>query len=119
MDSSLLGAWGEKLAVKYYRKDGYKCTASGYRSRFGEIDIIAENRDDVVFSEAKLRKNSDVAAAREFVDFRKQEKIRKTAILWLTESGCEKQPRFDVVEIYAPEGIKTKRPEINLIENAF
>ncbi len=119
MNSTLLGAWGEKLAAKYYRRKGYKCIAAGYCSRFGEIDIILENRDYVVFSEVKLRKNDSFALGREFVDCKKQDKIKKTAMIWLSENECEKQPRFDVVEIYAPEGIKTKKPEINLIENAF
>ena len=119
MDTGILGNWGEKLAVKRYRKMGYRCIAQGFRSRFGEIDIIAENREFVVFVEVKLRKSGDFAAGREYVDYRKQERIRKTAMVWLGENECEKQPRFDVVEIYAPQGTKTKKPEINTIENAF
>ena len=49
----------------------------------------------------------------------KQDRIRKTALLWLSQNPTEKQPRFDVIEIYAPEGEKSKQLRINHIENAF
>ena len=119
MNSKLLGAWGEELALKRYKKLKYKPVALGYRTRHGEIDIIVENREYIVFSEVKLRKSSDFAAAREFVDSRKCAKIRTTAEIWLAENATEKQPRFDVVEIYAPEGTDTENPVITIIENAF
>ncbi len=119
MNNKLLGAWGEELALKAYVKQRYKPVALGYRTRHGEIDIIAENKDYIVFAEVKLRKNDDFAAAREFVDSRKCQKIKTTAEIWLSENETDKQPRFDVVEIYAPFGTETKKPEINIIENAF
>lgn len=55
--SKLAGAWGEALAAEYLRKHRYKILASGYRSRFGEIDLIAQNRKNLVFVEVKLRKS--------------------------------------------------------------
>ena len=57
--------------------------------------------------------------AREFVDQRKQDRIRMTAEMYLAENPTTLQPRFDVIEIYAPEGSATIRPEINHLENAF
>ena len=102
-----------------HSRNKFGITAMGYRSRFGEIDVIAEDAKTVVFVEVKLRKNSDFAAAREFVDRKKQCRIISTAKLWLMENDCEKQPRFDVIEIYAPFGIQTAKPEINHIKNAF
>ena len=57
--------------------------------------------------------------AREFVDYRKQGKIRSTAQLYLAYHPNRLQPRFDVIEIYAPEGMETKSPVINHLEDAF
>ena len=113
------GAWGEALAAEYLRKKHYKILASGYRCRFGEIDLIAANRTHLVFVEVKLRKNDDFATAREFVDHRKQDRLRTTAKMYLASNPTKLQPRFDVIEIYAPEGMETKRPVINHLEDAF
>ena len=117
--SKLTGAWGEAVAADYLRKKRYQIVASGFHSRFGEIDLIVKNRKYLVFVEVKLRKSSDFAQAREFVDFRKQEKLRTTASVYLSENPTNLQPRFDVIEIYAPEGTLTVSPEINHMEDAF
>lgn len=117
--SNLLGAWGEALAAEYLRKKRYTVLAANFRTRFGEIDLIAANRRYLVFAEVKLRKSADFAAAREYVDFRKQNRIRSTAMLYLASHPTDLQPRFDVIEIYAPEGMETRRPEINHLEDAF
>lgn len=119
MNTRLLGAWGEKIALEYYKKLRYKPVALGYRSRHGEIDIIVQNKEYIVFVEVKLRKNADFGAAREFVDIKKQQRIKTTAELWLASNETGKQPRFDVVEIYAPAGIDTVNPNVTVIENAF
>ena len=117
--NNLAGAWGEALAAEYLRKKRYKLIAAGYRSRFGEIDLIVENRKYLVFAEVKLRKSADFAKALEYVDRRKQERIRTTASLYLAENPTTLQPRFDVIEIYAPDGVNTLRPEIHHMEDAF
>lgn len=117
--ANLNGAWGEHLAAKYLQKKRYKIVAENYSCRFGEIDLIAENRDFLVFAEVKLRKSDSHGAAREFVTAQKQERLRKTAMLYLQQNDCEKQPRFDVIEIYAPDGVETKKPVINHLEDVF
>lgn len=117
--SSLLGAWGEALAADYLRRKHYKIIATNYRCRVGEIDIIAANREYLAFVEVKLRKNADFAEAREFVTYSKQNRIRSTAALYLAWNPTELQPRFDVIEIYAPQGMETKKPVINHLEDAF
>ena len=71
-----LGPWGEALAAAFLRKRGYHIVATNYRSRYGEIDIIAENAEYLVFAEVKLRRTAHFGAAREFVDLRKQERLR-------------------------------------------
>jgi putative endonuclease len=117
--NNLNGAWGEALAAEYLRKKHYQILAVGYRSRFGEIDLIAQNKNSLVFVEVKLRKSAEFAAAREYVDRRKQDKIRITASFYLSQNETSKQPRFDVVEIYAPDGSDTKNPQIIHLEDAF
>ena len=117
--SKLSGAWGEALAAEYLRKKRYKIIAVGFHSRFGEIDLIARDHRYLVFVEVKLRKSADFARAMEYVDRRKQDKLRITASLYLSENPTKLQPRFDVIEIYAPEGTETLHPEINHMEDAF
>lgn len=117
--SKLSGAWGEALAAEYLRKKHYKIIAAGFHSRFGEIDLIAQDKKYLAFVEVKLRKTADFAKAMEYVDRRKQDKIRVTASLYLSENPTKLQPRFDVIEIYAPDGTATAHPEINHMEDAF
>ena len=117
--SNLLGAWGESCAAEYLKKKRYKILATGYRCRFGEIDIIACNKKYLVFVEVKLRKSDAFAQAREFVDVHKQDRLRTTASLYLDQNPTHLQPRFDVIEIYAPEGTATAAPEIYHLEDAF
>lgn len=117
--NNLSGAWGEALAAEFLRKKRYEIVASGYRCRFGEIDLIARNKRFLVFVEVKLRKSARFAAAGEYVDARKQSRLRSTAAMYLAENPTSLQPRFDVIEIYAPEGTATVRPEIHHTEDAF
>jgi putative endonuclease len=117
--NNLAGAWGEAVAAEYLRKKRYHILATGYRCRYGEIDIIASDKKYLVFVEVKLRKGNTFADAKEFVDFRKQNRLRTTASLYLSQNPTDLQPRFDVIEIYAPEGISTKKPVINHLEDAF
>ena len=86
--------------------------------------MIVKNDEFVVFVEVKVRKNANFAFAREFVGHLKQEKMKATANIWLTNSAKKNnlktnvlQPRFDVIEIYSSN--ERMKPEINHIENAF
>mgnify|MGYP003290295364 CR=1 FL=1 len=117
--TKVLGAWGEALAAKYLKKKHYRLEAMGYRCKFGEIDLIVSNRKFLVFVEVKLRKSGDFARAMEFVDIHKQQRLVTTASAYLTRFPTQLQPRFDVIEIYAPEGMDTKHPEIYHLEDAF
>ena len=117
--NNIAGVWGEAVAAEYLRKKNYKILTQGFRSRFGEIDLIAQNGRYLVFVEVKLRKSDRFAMAREYVDARKQERLRITASLYLSRRPTMLQPRFDVIEIYAPEGTMTVTPEIYHLEDAF
>ena len=117
--NNLAGAWGESLAAAYLKKKKYRLVAANYHCRFGEIDLIAENGKYLVFVEVKLRKSARFARASDFVDIHKQNRIRTTAEMYLSENPTDLQPRFDVIEIYASDGIATKKPEIFHLEDAF
>lgn len=107
------------MAADYLRKKRYTIVAAGFRTRVGEIDLIARDRKHLVFVEVKLRKSDRFAQAMEFVDVHKQNRIRSTAAIYLSQNPTELPCRFDVIEIYAPEGIATKKPVINHLEDAF
>ena len=119
MDPRKRGAWGEQIALEYLKNKGFSIVKTGFRSRFGEIDIIAESKEYLVFAEVKTRKNANFAHAKEYVSKVKQRKIITTANYWLTLRPTKLQPRFDVIEIYAKDGEFTISPEIIHIENAF
>ena len=119
INSKLRGAWGEATAAEYLRKKHYKVVAVGYHCRFGEIDLIVSDRKYLVFVEVKLRKTSKFAQARDYVNRAKQDRIRMTASMYLSQNPTDLQPRFDVIEIYAPEGTATVQPEILHMEDAF
>ena len=118
-ESRLLGRWGETLAAEYLRQRGFSILGAGWRCRFGEIDLIAADKNYLCFVEVKLRKSAAYGTAGAFVDRRKQEKLRLTAQMYLSEHPTDLQPRFDVVEIYAPQGMETRQPDIHMLENAF
>ena len=114
----LLGRWGEALVAEYLRRRGFRLLAAGWQCRYGEIDLIAEDEQYILFTEVKLRKSAAFAPARAFVDRRKQEKLRITAECWLAEHPAGGlQPRFDVAEVYQSGSGALER--IEYIKNAF
>lgn len=115
MNLGLFGFEGEEKAAKYLKKQGYSIIGKNFQSRFGEIDIIAENKEYIIFAEVKARGEKSIAEPKEFVDLRKQRKIIKTAEIYLSENPTEKQPRFDVIEVKKDK----MKIHINHIENAF
>lgn len=118
MDSRMLGRWGEEQAARYLRRKGYNIVDMNFSCRMGEIDLIVRRGSFIVFVEVKTRKDASFAQAREFVDRAKQKRILAAAMLWLSGNDCELQPRFDVIEVYAPQGTMG-RARIEHIENAF
>lgn len=113
------GERGEGIASQYLSEQGYRILEVNYRSPYGEIDIIAMRDDILAFVEVKTRSGEMIAEPREAVTASKQEKIRQTALLYLSEQEkISLQPRFDVVEVLL-DG-KTGRPlRVEQIENAF
>ena len=95
------GNRGEAEVARYLRKKGYTLLASQWRCRFGELDLVAKSRRGTVcFVEVKLRGAGSIALPREFVDPRKQERLRKTAAVYLSAHELDVPARFDVAEVY-------------------
>lgn len=115
----LLGRWGEDRAAEFLRDKGARIVAANWKCRFGELDLVAEEGACLCFVEVKLRKTDAFGTPGEFVDRRKQDRLRTAAQLYLAEHPTDLQPRFDVIGIYAPQGLATKTPEIRRWENAF
>ena len=116
MSTKAIGDKGEKFAVKLYTKLGFTVTGRNYHSRYGEIDLIAEKDDMLCFVEVKTRNLSSLGTPAEAVDYSKQKKLTMTALKYLEENECYKQPRFDALELWQKDG---KITHYNLIENAF
>lgn len=95
------GAAGEVLAARFLRDRGYEILAANYRCRFGEIDIIAADDEYIIFVEVKTRGEGALYAPREAVTAAKQQRIRKTAMMYLKQYPTDRQPRFDVIEVTA------------------
>lgn len=114
-----LGQWGEEQAAQWLKQRGWRILAKNFRCRMGEIDLVAENGTYLAFVEVKLRKDDRFGSACESVTPAKQRRLRVAAEYYLMGHPTELQPRFDVAEVYAAQGIHTKRPDIYYIENAF
>lgn len=119
MNSTQLGRWGEEQAAAFLQKQGCQLLSRNYRSPFGEIDLIMEQGQILLFVEVKLRKNRAFGGAAAAVTLSKQQKLILTAQAWLASEKRESQvARFDVVEIYAPYGAAGDY-QVNWIPNAF
>lgn len=112
------GDFGEAVAVRLLQKKGYSVIACKYHCRCGEVDIIAADKQYIVFAEVKTRSSTSLARPAAWVDARKQRKILITAMHYLEENQCELQPRFDVIEVVCDKttGIVVA---VEHIENAF
>lgn len=119
ISSYALGRAGEALAAKFLREQGYFIAARNYRSDRGEIDIIAENRDMVLFVEVKLRRYDAGYMPREAVTSDKRKRLLHAAKNFIYRSKTTLQPRFDIIEITMNERQDLKDADVNWIENAF
>lgn len=115
-DYKKLGRKGERAVAKYLRKNKFKIITKNYSSKFGEIDIIAENRDYIAFVEVKTRTSGQMLDPMYSVGYKKQERIIKTAAVFCKRYITDKQSRFDIAEVIVNEKGKL---DINYIDNAF
>ncbi len=111
------GKAGEELAVAFLKNIGHRICKTNYQKASGEIDLITQEGDTLVFVEVKYRKNLDYGFPREAVNRTKQKRIAKTALWYIKEQQLDDvNIRFDVIEIYyCSDGEQV----INHFENAF
>jgi putative endonuclease len=111
-----VGANGEELAVNFLSRQGLQIIEQNFRGRNGEIDIIALDRSTICFVEVKSRRSLQFGAGYEAVVMRKQQKIMKTALLYLKMKGwSDRDFRFDVISIL----LSGSDPEIEYLKGAF
>ena len=94
-----IGKLGEKVAANYLKNHKYKILQLNYSTKVGEIDIICENKEYIVFVEVKTRIKDSLVDGVYSVNKKKQYHIIRTASNYISEYSCEKQPRFDIIEV--------------------
>jgi putative endonuclease len=114
-DNKSLGPQGEDIAIKYLQAKGLKIILRNYKTPIGEADIVARDKDIIVFVEVKTRSSSQFGEPFEAVNERKRDKLNKIAMYYQTQQRKETAIRFDVVSIKR----KDDGYEINHITDAF
>ena len=112
------GDVGEEYTVRYLKKNGYRILERNFRLKCGEIDIIAQKGEYIIFTEVKTRAANFLARPYEAVDRRKIAKIFKTAAIYIAQNQLDAYFRFDVSEVFTDLN-SGKVTGINYIENAF
>lgn len=97
------GIKGEKLALKYLKKIGYRIINTNYTTKLGEIDIIAKDKDCIVFVEVKRRSDISFGVPSQNVDYNKRKKIVGVAMNYIQSNNINEMVRFDVVEVIDKE----------------
>ena len=112
----ITGKEGEKIAAAFLKKNGYRIIEINFRCPIGEIDIVAKEKNDLVFVEVKTRKSIELGYPEQAVGIRKQKKMSQLALWYLQKRKvADTNARFDVVAVtLIPEN-----NEVKLIKNAF
>ncbi|MBZ4663527.1 MAG: hypothetical protein JG776_1239 [Caloramator sp.] len=119
MNNRVLGNLGEEAAKYFLIKNGYRVVETNYKNKFGEIDIVAIEKDCISFIEVKTRSSIKYGLPCEAVNYKKIDKIKKVALGYLNENRHRGYNiRFDVVEVYLDKDRNTIK-NINLIKDAF
>ena len=111
------GKEAEELACGFLQQQGLTPVTSNYQTKLGEIDLIMQDSDAVVFVEVRYRRNTDFGSGGETVSYRKQRRLRNTANLYLQNHHPRRLPpcRFDVISI----SLHDNKPAIDWVKNAF
>jgi len=116
-DTTEAGKWGEARAAEELQRLGYAVLARRYRTRFGEIDIVARDGRTLVFVEVKARATARYGSAAESIPGWKRRRIASMALDYLGRTGCQDDPcRFDVVAI---DGLGSPHVTVRVIKDAF
>jgi putative endonuclease len=118
MNRQDVGKLGEKIAAGYLRKRGYRIRETNFRCREGEIDIVAQQKDCLVFVEVRTKSNLDFGIPEESITQSKKERLMSSALSYIScHENLPPSQRIDVVAVEVDEMGKAKR--IELIENAL
>lgn len=111
------GAQGEEIAVDFLRANGYRILTRNYKTKLGEVDIVAQDKDTLAFIEVKTRHSDRFGLPSEAISTNKQRQISKAALMFLKENNfLNKKARFDVVSVIYSDN---EKPKLDLIKNAF
>ena len=112
-----IGCQAEEMAAEYLAKKGYLIIARNYRTLYGELDIVCEKGNDIVFVEVRSKSTKAFGYPEESITARKIERIRRSALVYLSQESRNRYRRilFDVVAVE----LNTGQPEIRHIEGAF
>ena len=119
-NAKLLGKLGEERVAKYLKSKGYIILKRNWRDRFGEVDIIAETKENIVFVEVKTRKEDAMLSGLEAVDEKKMRLIKNEAVMFTKRLNTDSQPRIDVAEVTYCEGRDGKYEwKLKYLKSAF
>jgi putative endonuclease len=113
----LKGRKGERIACRFLLRQGFDILARRYNGRSGELDVVAFENETLVFVEVKARSSRDFGEPYEFVDWQKQQILRRVAEQFISDNDLGNYCyRFDIVAVLIPPG---KGVEVQLYRNAF
>lgn len=110
-----LGEMGEQAAIKYLRSKGYIILETNWRDKHKEIDIIAMDKDQIIFIEVKTRRNNYFGSPEEAVDMRKQRCLIDAADEYINTNNIDLDARFDIISVL----MNSDNPDIKHIKEAF
>jgi putative endonuclease len=113
------GQRAEDMACQHLQRQGLSLLQKNFHSRFGEIDLIMQHQQTLVFVEVRYRKNRDFGGPAASITPAKQDKIRKTALFFMQKKGREFNARFDVLAICGNDLDNPQQLNIEWIKNAF
>ncbi len=115
-----IGRIGEERVAKYLKSKGYIILKRNYKDRYGEVDIIAQNDENIVFVEVKTRSESSIVSGFEAVDFKKQRLIKNEALMFTKRYKTDLEPRIDVAEVIHKTDENGKEIwKLNYLKNAY
>ncbi|MCS6860119.1 MAG: YraN family protein [Abditibacteriales bacterium] len=118
VDRKQRGQAAEDVAARFLQSQGYRILTRNWRTRSGELDIVAEDRATVVFVEVRSKRSDDPTSPQETITAKKQQQVSHAALAYVAQHNIQNRDcRFDVVEVFLnPDG---KPARVNLIKNAF